>query len=99
MKRYTKEHLWIDGNRIGITAKGDELMGGITFIEVLPQVISVEGTKNVVDMPVKATAVLRSGTDGSWPGEDKPVAYLSGNGEWTGETMSEAEYAKYCETM
>lgn len=99
MKRYTKDHLWIDGNRIGITTKGDELMGGITFIEVLPKMISVEGRKSVVEIAVEATSEARSATDGSWPGEDKPIAYLSGDGEWTGETMSEAEYAKYCETM
>ena len=96
MRKYTKEHLWIEDGRIGITAKGDELMGGITFIEVLPLYISVEGRKSVVEIPVESTTEICSDTDGSWPGEDRPIAYLSGDGEWIGETLSEEEYAKYC---
>ena len=101
--KYTRKHLWLDSSPaktdIGITQKGDELMGGITFVEVLKDSIAVESNKSAEELPNES-----AGAFVPYPVEypldfSKPVAYLPEGVVWKGELMDEDEYRKYCETL
>lgn len=101
---YTKEHLWIrkgadDTYEIGITAKGNELMDGITFVEVLPDSILVEGVKTTLDISVRANKPLFSLPFNGWK-EDVPVAGLpAGTNLMALQPMGDEDYRKYCESL
>jgi hypothetical protein len=101
---YTKDHLWIRGGaddtyEIGITAKGNELIGGITFVEVMPNSIMVEGVKTCVDIAVDANKPMFTLPFDGWQ-EDKPIAGLPAGTDLVAlQPMGEEDYKKYCESL
>lgn len=102
MRLYTRTHLWLEPDpvsgrlRVGITARGDDAMGGIVYLDVDEGAnsITVEGRKTVLELEPPVRGTIDETNTPDWC-EGVPVVSYAPGWELTGETMTQEEYDDY----